>query len=137
MVGAINKGNVMSLPTNIRKQIESAYRTMAEEGRYRPAAPSDGLGNLAVPVEELDLQAESAQYAEEWWAEEDSQSFDIGCCNHDTRPATIFAIEAARNLCAGTSGNAAALRLLKLAVKDLEAYKKRKGRGCAELANNL
>jgi hypothetical protein len=101
-------------------QIANTYRRMAQEGRYRPAAPSDGFGNITRPVEELDLDAEARAYAARWWAQEDDRHFWVGCCNYTTRAATIFAIEAARLLC-GCSGEGHALRLLKMAVADLEA----------------
>jgi len=110
----------MFLPNHTRKQIESAYRAMAEKAKYRPAAPSDGMGNISVPLKDLDLPEEAAEYARKWWKEEDKQSFDIGCCDQDTRPATIFAIEAARTMCGGVGGQNIALRLLKMAVADLK-----------------
>src|ERR1039458_5503550 len=110
----------MTLPNHTRQQIESAYKAMAEKAKYRPAAPSDGMGNVSVPLKDLKLSKEAAAYAQEWWKEEDEQSFDIGCCDQETRPATIFAIEAARNMCAGVDGQATALRLLKMAVADLK-----------------
>jgi hypothetical protein len=113
----------MELPTKTRHQIESAYEAMAAKAKYRPAAPSDGLGNIAVPIEELNLHKEAAEYARDWWKEEDNQSFHIGCCDEPTRPATIFAIEAARNMCGGIGGRQTALRLLKLAVKELETLR--------------
>ena len=113
----------MALPTETRHQIESAYKAMATKAKYRPAAPSDGMGNISVPVEALNLDKEAAEYARDWWKEEDDQTFDIGCCDQVTRPATIFAIEAARNMCAGVGGQETALRLLKMAVKELETVK--------------
>jgi hypothetical protein len=51
------------------RQIAAAYRRMAAEARYRPAAPSDGLGGITVPVEQLGLDAEAIRYARNWWAE--------------------------------------------------------------------
>jgi hypothetical protein len=74
------------------------------EAKYRPAAPSDGFGNITVPIQELDIDAEAAEYAENWWAEEDELMFAVGCCNFSTRPATIYAIEAARLMCGGDLG---------------------------------
>ncbi len=44
---------------------------MAREARYRPAAPSDGFGNITVPEDELDLDAEARAYAERWSREEE------------------------------------------------------------------
>jgi hypothetical protein len=106
---------------NILEQIHGAYRLMGEKARYRPAAPSDGMGSIVVPESELNLEQECREYAERWWAEEDKHSFFVGCCNFATRPATIFAIEAARCMCGGSDGNRNALKLLELAVKDLQA----------------
>lgn len=63
---------------------------------------------------------DAESYARCWWREEDDRQFAIGCCNFETRKATIFAIEAARNMCAGILGDADALRLLKMAVKEME-----------------
>jgi hypothetical protein len=111
---------MIGLPKIVREQIEATYRTMARTG-YRPAAPSDGFGNITVPEEELDLDSEATDYAQQWWAAEDDLRFDIGCCNYETRPATIYAIEAARLMCSGNYGDPFALKLLHLAVEELEA----------------
>ena len=110
----------MSDDDELFNQIKSAYREMAGKARYRPAAPSDGFGNIAVPAEDLNLEKEAAQYAKNWWAEEDNHKFFVGCCEFHTRRATIYAIEAGRNMCGGKHGDATALRLLKMAVKELE-----------------
>ncbi len=99
-------------------QIGCAYRRMAAKARYRPAAPSDGLGNITVPVEELVLDDEAERYARHWTSEENEGAFYIGCCNYSTRPATIFAIEAARLLCGGADD--VARDLLRMALDDLE-----------------
>lgn len=109
----------MSRPPSrkVADQIAGAYRLMASRCRYRPAAPSDGFGHITVPPNELDLDAECLDYARQWWAEEDDLKFYIGCCNYDTRPATIFAIEAARNLCAGSDGDELARKLLEMALE--------------------
>jgi hypothetical protein len=114
------KRAVTPLFTNIREQIEATYRMMAEVG-YRPAAPSDGFGHITVPVEELDLDQEAAAYATRWWDEEDAFTFNIGCCNYPTRPATIYAVEAARLMGSGVFGDPWALKLMRLAVAELEA----------------
>jgi hypothetical protein len=107
-------------PRGCREQIEDAYRRMADEGRYRPAAPSDGLGNITVPLESLDLDKEASEYARRWWAQEDECEFRVGCCNYPTRAATIFAVEAARLMC--SADDAAALRLLQMAVAEVEQH---------------
>lgn len=65
-----------------REQIERAYRCMACEAAYRPAAPSDGYGTITVPPDKLDLNAEARTYAERWWEQEDAGAFTLG----STRP---------------------------------------------------
>lgn len=97
-------------------QIAKAYKIMTD-CNYMPAAPSDGCGGITGP---LDLDAETKRYAGRWWKEEDSGSFNIGCCNFSTRVPTILAVEAARLLCSGSDANEFALRLLRRAVQELE-----------------
>lgn len=112
------------LPLEVVQQIKHAYRLMAERAQYRPAAPSDGFGNITTAPQDLDLEAEMTTYVTEWWREEDARTFHVGCCNAPTRPATIFAVEAARALC-GTNDELA-LRLLHLAIENLFAVRQRK-----------
>lgn len=104
---------------NSIEQIQAAYRRMAEEARYRPAAPSDGLGNITVPDEDLDLDKEATEYAARWTAEEDAGVFRLGCCDFSSRPSAMFAVEAARLLNTGAGGQEPARRLLGMAVADL------------------
>ncbi len=101
------------------EQIAETYRRMAEEGRYRPMAPSDGFGNITVPVEELDLDAEARDYAVRWTREEDVAAFHIGTCNYATRPVMILAVEASRLTCSGDADQDA-LTLLRMAVAEME-----------------
>jgi hypothetical protein len=107
-----------------RTQIAAAYRRMAREARYRPAAPSDGFGNITVPLRDLDLDAEVEAYAEHWWKEEDGRSFWIGCANFPARPAMIYCIEAARLLCAHRLARRYATRLLRMALAELKALER-------------
>jgi len=102
----------------IVNQIGSAYMDMAKRCHYRPAAPRDGCGNIAGPTND---EQEITKYAQRWWEEEDSFNFFIGCCNSETREATIFAIEAARQMCSGTSGNETAYQLLTESLHRLRA----------------
>lgn len=109
-----------AIPLNCVTQIRDAYRRMAIIGRYRPMAPSDGFGNITVPDDELDLEAEAAGYARQWWDDEDAAAFRIGCCDFESRIATVFAVEAARQMCGGMFGARTALRLLRMAVAEME-----------------
>lgn len=110
----------MRLTRSTAAQLDRAYRDMAARARYRPAAPGDGFGHIIVSAAGLDLDAECEAYARGWAAEEDTLQFTIGCCNFDTRPATVYAIEAARNLCGGAAGNDVARRLLQMAIDALD-----------------
>jgi hypothetical protein len=103
------------------ENLANAYRAMAEQAHYRPAAPSDGMGNITVPLDELDLDEEAHEYAVEWLTEEHDDTFFIGCTDFALAPATVFAIEAARNLCAGLLGVETARRLLAMALAELDA----------------
>jgi hypothetical protein len=100
-----------------------AYLMMAK-AEYRPAAPGDGMGSVNLSEEELLdddlLLREAVEYATRFRAEEDSRSFRIGLSNYSTNRAFVLAIEAARLLCAGGDADETALRLLKLAIKDIE-----------------
>lgn len=107
----------MPLYQKTAEQLGHTYRQMAEVARYRPAAPSDGCGNITVPLAELDLDSECLTYARRWVQEEDKRSFWVGCCCFPTRPATVYAIEAARNLCGAEPK--VARRLLQMALDAL------------------
>jgi hypothetical protein len=113
----------MSVPAECRTQIEAAYRAMAREARYRPCAPSDGLGNITAQESELDLDAEVQSYAEEWWGQEDDGTYLIGCANYPERPAMIYAVEAARLCCGEFGSRRYALRLLEMAARELRTEK--------------
>lgn len=100
----------------MKKQLDHTYRQMA--GFYRPAAPSDGFGNITVPAGELDLDAECASYAESWQSEEKTGRFGIGCPSFEDRPAMVYVIEAARNICGMAPGTAR--KLLEMALRELD-----------------
>ena len=93
-----------------------AYLQMAEEAGYRPAAPSDGMGNADLTAEQLrdrsQLEREAHQYALRFSAEEDTHRFRIEVSNFSTNRAFIYSIEAAR--CLATGEEDVALRLLEM-----------------------
>lgn len=100
------------------EQVVRTYERLAREAKYRPTAPGDGLGNITVPVAELDLPAEAAAYAVGWGRDEQSMDFFLGCPSFDDRPALIFIVEAAR-LLNGVERKGAA-HLLRMALAELE-----------------
>lgn len=100
------------------QQVIHVYARMAREAKYRPAAPGDGLGNITVPVAELDMKQEAAAYAAAWGREEQSMDFFLGCPSFGDRPALVFIVEAAR-LLNGVERKGAA-HLLRMALAELE-----------------
>jgi len=48
-------------------------------GKYRPAAPSDGMGSvLAESEDELDLDQGAADFAQRWWEQESTGDYHVG-----------------------------------------------------------
>jgi hypothetical protein len=101
-----------------------AYLAMAEEARYRPAAPGDGCGHVYLTRAELrdpkQLEEEAVTYAVGFSNEEDTLKFYIGCTNFSTNRAFVWAIEAARNLAGGDAGNKTAIKLLEMAAAEVK-----------------
>jgi hypothetical protein len=83
------------------ERFAEGYRMLAALD-YRPAAPSDGLGGITVPEEELDLEAEARAYARRCLDEDDAGAWDIGYVDWRFNRAIVLAVEAARLMCAGT-----------------------------------
>jgi len=108
--------------------IYEAYLEMAKRARYRPAAPGDGWGHITLSEEQLVdprlLEAEAISYAQGFLSEEDERTFWIGCSDFETNRALAYVIEAARCLCGGSAGNATALRLLRMAIDEINAETK-------------
>jgi hypothetical protein len=98
---------------------------MMSHAKYRPAAPSDGFGNIQLSTEEYNdegrLYLEAVRYAAAFNREEDTRAFSIGCSNWETNRAFILSIEAARLLASGSDGDDNAVRLLKLAIGEITA----------------
>jgi hypothetical protein len=65
-------------------------------------------------------QEEAKEFVDAWWKQEDCGRYEAGCCHHAFRPAAVFAFEAVRSLNTGVDGKKDAVRLLKLALKELE-----------------
>jgi hypothetical protein len=104
------------------QKIARAYVAMAEQAGVRPNAPSDGFGNISLTLEEIEdrerLGREAGDYAIRFMKEEDSRGFSLGVSDFETKQAFVWTVEAARALAAVE--NRVALRLLKMATKDLE-----------------
>lgn len=95
---------------------------MAELG-YRPAASSDGFGNI---TSETQLDEESERYAENFMREEDSDHYFAGCTDARTVKAAVWTLEAFRLINGGQfwsdrpEGATLVPRLLHLAADEYE-----------------
>lgn len=98
-----------------KRRIAAVYDRMANGARYRPAAPSDGFGNINGP---LDIDRERVRYASQWQAEEDSQTYYLGCPDYPDLPALVYIVEAAR--CLNGMQHETAARLLRWALTEIE-----------------
>ncbi|MGO1544383.1 MAG: hypothetical protein ACTHXA_08590 [Gulosibacter sp.] len=106
------------------EHVKAAYRIMATEARYRPAAPGDGMGGVLTPSTTENIETEAHKYATQWVAYEEGPDKDapmshvsvVGYPNIKDTPALVFAIEAARSICAGEMR--LAHRLLELATDE-------------------
>jgi hypothetical protein len=106
-------------------EIGAAYRAMAEAG-YRPAAPSDGFGNITVPLPETDIDQEIRAYAERFVEEEDSDRYWAGCTHDEFLRAAVWTLEAFRLMNGGRfwgddpRGPALVPTLLRMAADEYE-----------------
>lgn len=103
---------------NANEQIADAYRRMADEALYRPGAPSDGMGNITVPEEELDMADEIRRFTQSFLRQEKEGMFDLGHPNHDGNGALALATEGARLICGVSYEHAA--RVLRIAAEECE-----------------
>lgn len=103
---------------SMHEQVVGAYLLMTRKARYRPAAPSDGLGSITMPEAELIVEDEAATYARRWRRDEDRGTYDIGSPDFDGRIALVLTVEAARLICGVTYP--AAATLLRLAADELD-----------------
>jgi hypothetical protein len=103
-------------------RVYEAYLAMADRARYRPAAPSDGWGNIQLTKKQIydrrRLTKEAVAYANRFIVEEDGGAFNIGVSNFRTNRALVYVIEAARCLCGGADDVAATL--LKMASDEID-----------------
>jgi hypothetical protein len=110
-------------PTSFQLFAE-AYLKMAEEAKYRPAAPGDGCGGISLSDKETNdesiLREEAETYAKRFIEEEKSRTFWIGVSAYRTKRAFMWTIEAARELCGGYDNNQVVIALLRMALADVE-----------------
>lgn len=101
-------------------QVRAAYKAMAKTARYRPQAPSDGVGNITTPLRQLNLNREATEYAKNWWdCEEHEHRHYMGFPDFEARSAFIYVLEAGR--CISGMDYRPAVALLKMAIAELEA----------------
>ncbi len=84
--------------TTVRDQLRSAYDAMKAAG-IDPGMPT------------------ADSFAEWFYAEEETGTFNVGCCDFNDRPALVYAVTALRFLCAVE--HQAAAELLELALAEI------------------
>jgi len=102
-------------------RFQEAYLNMAKKLSYRP----EYMGDDSDYDDELEarLIKESLICAKRFYDDEEKGTFDIGCSDFDTNRALVYTIEAARCICCGIAGDRMAIKLLKMAIQDIEAAK--------------
>lgn len=103
------------------QRIADAYQKMAAL-HYRPAAPSDGFGNITVLEDELDIGKEIHNYTLRFLEEDDRCTYDIGCTDFRFIRSFMWSLEAIRLMCAGDIGSDSAIvtGLLREAANEYE-----------------
>jgi hypothetical protein len=89
----------LAMTPETRTQYRRAYNTMTQHG-INPGTP------------------DANNFADWFWAEEQTNTFDVGCCDFTDRPAMTYIVTALRHLC-GVERHAA-IKLLELALTDLK-----------------
>lgn len=102
------------------QRVVSAYITMAQEDRYRPAAPGDGFGSCDLTDAELQdptvLEAEAERFARSFLSE--GETFYVGCPDYSGTRALVYMISAAHLLC-GAAEKALLLKVMELATREI------------------
>ena len=103
------------------ERYRTAYHEMWKRARYRPAAPSDGMGHIMLDKGEIEdqnrLEAEARKYAAGFLKQDDEMEYSMGCPDGRGNRAFCYAIEAARALCGAVP--ALAEDLLKMALEEI------------------
>jgi hypothetical protein len=104
------------------RRFAAAYLEMAKY--YRPVAPSDGFGHIEPTKRQVKtkhrLQLEAFEYALKTQDNDSKlEHFLWGCTSYSTNKAFVFLKEAAEFLFGGSDGAQCALKLIKLAERDL------------------
>ena len=85
-------------PAEVREQLRGAYEAMTAAGIY-PGMPT------------------ADSFAESFYTDEETHTFNVGCCDFNDRPALVYAVTALRLLCAVE--HQAAAELLELALAEI------------------
>jgi hypothetical protein len=119
---------------DIVARYREAYLFMASI-KYRPGAPSDGLGSVYLSKEEAQdkalLEHEATDYAIDFYLREQrfletaEQCLWVGRSNFETNRAFMWIVEAARMTMSSTD-EPIALKLLKKAIAEIEDVRKQR-----------
>jgi hypothetical protein len=100
----------------------SAYINMAKRAKYRPKYSGDRFGRSKW----IAIRREASACADELTPQEGSRRVEFRLSRHAEIPGSVYAIEAARLLCAGDPENTEqALTLLHMAIESVPRPKQR------------
>ncbi len=109
----------------ISARFAEAYLTMVHDARYRPEAPSDGLGTVLLTADELRetgrLASEAQRYAEDLERQDRKGSFVLhGCTNWMQNKLFVYLLNATTLCFTGSGALPAQKRLLQSALREIE-----------------
>lgn len=90
-----------------QEQIHQTFVRMVAEANYNPT--------------EILEEESTTQYVDGWMKMEDEQNYAIGCPDWSARPALIFVVEAAANVCG--MNYSTAIKLLQMGIAELEVLR--------------
>jgi hypothetical protein len=104
---------------------KQAYLEMAKRTKYRPGAPSDGMGHIQMSAEQLRdpaiLDREANRYAIGFVHQDDEMEYPMGCPDGGVNKGFFYAIEAARLPCSDYHARPFARELLKMSIEEIDA----------------
>jgi hypothetical protein len=99
---------------------------MATEASYRPEAPDNGYGHILLSDAELAdrmvLDTEARRFARRVNEQDENGKWIVeGCTDFMTSRAAVYALKAVQVLFSGRHGEQVAVKLLEMAVAEIEA----------------
>ena len=107
----------------IEQRFAEAYQIMTKKVKYRPEAPSDGVGNIELNEDEINddgiLIEEALRYASKLKQEDDEAKFTLyGCTNWEYNRLFVYLLNASQLCCSNSEALLFIKRLLSAALDE-------------------